>query len=253
MPNKNRRYKALIVDVDGTLVTNEYGGQISKKVKDQIIKSKGSVSFGIASGRPLERLNFIFDELGLNKPCVVNGGAQVVDPVSKEILWERPILSKDIPTITEVIDTLDAKVWIVDGTKEKLYEQGMKIKKPLTFFIPKILKEQAEQIISFLSAVPTLALTKVVAYHEGYVALHITHAEATKKHGVNKLAELMEIKQMDIIGVGDGYNDFSLFKACGLKIAIGNAVQGLKERADYIAPSVSDDGIADVIEKFILN
>lgn len=40
--------------------------------------------------------------------------------------------------------------------------------------------------------------------------------------------------------------------ACGLKVAMGNAVQDLKEIADYIAPSVDEDGIADVIEKFVL-
>ena len=41
--------------------------------------------------------------------------------------------------------------------------------------------------------------------------------------------------------------------ACGLKVAMGNAIPELKEIADYVAPSVDDDGVADVIEKFILN
>jgi hypothetical protein len=41
--------------------------------------------------------------------------------------------------------------------------------------------------------------------------------------------------------------------ACGLKVAMGNAVPELKAIADYIAPSVTDDGMATVIEKFILN
>ena len=40
--------------------------------------------------------------------------------------------------------------------------------------------------------------------------------------------------------------------ACGLKVAMGNAVDDLKAIADYIAPTVDEDGVADVINKFIL-
>jgi len=40
--------------------------------------------------------------------------------------------------------------------------------------------------------------------------------------------------------------------ACGLKVAMGNATEDLKEIADYIAPTVDEDGVADVIEKFVL-
>jgi hydroxymethylpyrimidine pyrophosphatase-like HAD family hydrolase len=55
-----------------------------------------------------------------------------------------------------------------------------------------------------------------------------------------------------MIGVGDGHNDLPLFEACGFRVAMGNADEELKKLADYIAPSVEDDGIVDVIEKFIL-
>jgi hydroxymethylpyrimidine pyrophosphatase-like HAD family hydrolase len=40
--------------------------------------------------------------------------------------------------------------------------------------------------------------------------------------------------------------------ASGLKVAMGNAIKDLKAIADYIAPSVEEDGVADVIEKFVL-
>lgn len=56
-----------------------------------------------------------------------------------------------------------------------------------------------------------------------------------------------------MIGVGDGYNDFPLLMSCGLKIAMGNAIEELKDIADYIAPSVDEDGLAKVIDKYYLN
>ncbi len=60
------------------------------------------------------------------------------------------------------------------------------------------------------------------------------------------------ILRNEIIGVGDSYNDFPLLMACGLKVAMGNAAPELKEIADYIAPTVEEDGVVDVIKRFVL-
>ena len=85
------------------------------------------------------------------------------------------------------------------------------------------------------------------------MSYEITHADATKQHGVMEVAQILGIEKEDIIGVGDGYNDFPLLMACGLKIAMGNAVPELKAIADFVAPSVDEDGVAVVIEKFLLS
>lgn len=252
MDIKSKRiYKALVVDVDGTLVSNEYGGKISEKVRETIIKSRKHITFSIASGRPLERVTFIFDELGLKAPCIVSGGAQIVDPVTLNILWEQSIQPKDVKIITAALATLPNKIWITDSKKEFLFDRSLPVKNPLNFFIPRILEEEADILIKYLSPRKNVAVTKVVAYHEGCVALQLTHAKATKQHAITKLAEILNVTDADIIGVGDGHNDFPLFKACGLRIAVGNAVASLKEKADYVAPSVSEDAVAHVIEKFI--
>lgn len=247
------KYKAIICDVDGTLLSNKYNGKISKRVQDSILKAKKRVSFGIATGRALERVTFIFDELGLKKPCIINGGAQIVHPVSRKILWERPILQKDFKNITSIVNKLQGNIWIVDNGKEKLYNNNITVKKPISMFIPRIQERKADIIIRKLSHCKTLSFNKVVAYHTGCIALHITHANATKKFACLKLAELMNLRNDEIIGAGDGYNDYPLFNACGLKIAVGNAVGGLKKAADYVAPSVNEDAIAHVLEKFVLN
>ena len=49
----------------------------------------------------------------------------------------------------------------------------------------------------------------------------------------------------------DYRNDFPLLMASGLRVAMGNAFSDLKEIAHYIAPSVQQDGVADVIQKFV--
>lgn len=65
--------------------------------------------------------------------------------------------------------------------------------------------------------------------------------------------QLLQLNKSEIIGVGDRDNDLPLFDSVGFKIGVGNATQTLKNAADYIAPSAKDDGLAHVIEKFILS
>ena len=84
-------------------------------------------------------------------------------------------------------------------------------------------------------------------------SIHVTNADATKQLAVGRLAEIMKIKTLEIIGIGDSYNDFSFLMACGLKVAMGNSVKEIKEIADYIGSSYQEDGVARIIEKFILN
>ena len=57
----------------------------------------------------------------------------------------------------------------------------------------------------------------------------------------------------EMIAIGDGYNDLSMIKFAGLGVAMANAQDIVKENADYITLSNDEDGVAAVVEKFILN
>ena len=55
-----------------------------------------------------------------------------------------------------------------------------------------------------------------------------------------------------MVAAGDSYNDIPLLQQCGLGIAMGGAPDELKAIADYVAPTVEEDGLAVAIEEFIL-
>ena len=65
--------------------------------------------------------------------------------------------------------------------------------------------------------------------------------------------EKLNIKEEDVISIGDSENDLTMFDHAGLKLAMGNAVEKLKELADHILPSNDDFGVKVAIERFILN
>ena len=79
-----------------------------------------------------------------------------------------------------------------------------------------------------------------------------THEDATKATAVRRYAAAMGAEASQIIGAGDSYNDLPLLNACGLRIAMGNAAPEVKAIADYVAPTVDDDGLAVAIEEFVM-
>jgi hydroxymethylpyrimidine pyrophosphatase-like HAD family hydrolase len=125
-------------------------------------------------------------------------------------------------------------------------------KRPLSIVGLDISPDLEKIILDEFSSIPTLATHKIPHPENNKIFIDITHARATKQLGVFELAKILDIETHEIIGVGDGHNDFPMLMACGLKVAMGNAVDDLKAIADYIAPTVDNDGVADVIEKFVL-
>ena len=64
--------------------------------------------------------------------------------------------------------------------------------------------------------------------------------------------EKLNISAKETIAIGDGATDITMFAAAGLKIAMDNGEESLKQVADYVCPSIEDDGLATAIEKYIL-
>lgn len=75
----------------------------------------------------------------------------------------------------------------------------------------------------------------------------------TKGRAVERLASYYNISPEEIIGIGNNENDMPMLRYAGLGVAMGNAEEELKIMADYIAPTNDEDGVAAVIEKFVLN
>ena len=77
--------------------------------------------------------------------------------------------------------------------------------------------------------------------------------------GLSKGASIIEackifgIDIKDTIVFGDEMNDISMFEVAGTGVAMGNAVESIKNIADYVTKSNNEDGIAYYLENFVLN
>ena len=55
-----------------------------------------------------------------------------------------------------------------------------------------------------------------------------------------------------MIAVGDNFNDLDMIEFAGLGVAVENAPEDIRAAADFIAPNNDEEGVACVIEKFLL-
>jgi hydroxymethylpyrimidine pyrophosphatase-like HAD family hydrolase len=74
----------------------------------------------------------------------------------------------------------------------------------------------------------------------------------SKGSALRDVLDYQGISAKQVIAIGDSFNDLPVFEVVGTKIAMGNAPGSLKQLADWVAPTVEEDGLAVVIEKFIL-
>ena len=247
-------YKALMMDIDGTTVLSEYNAVPSARVIAAVTSAKEKLHVGMATGRTSIESKDIFKMLQLVGPSIVSGGAQVVNAKTHEVFWETRIPTVLVDSITNIFEKENQKAFINDEQtgEQVLIGQSRYKGNPLTIWNPVVEPKVADRLVEALSKIKGIAAHKIHSWEPHKFTVQVTSSIATKQHGIFEVAKLLGIETHEIIGVGDSYNDFPLLMACGLKIAMGNAAPELKAIADFVAPTVDEDGVAVIIEKFIL-
>jgi Cof subfamily protein (haloacid dehalogenase superfamily) len=85
------------------------------------------------------------------------------------------------------------------------------------------------------------------------IFLEFLNKESNKGVGVKAIADHMGIRAENVICMGDAENDHHMIEYAGLGVAMENAMEQTKHIADIITASNNDDGVAKVIEKYVLN
>ncbi len=74
-----------------------------------------------------------------------------------------------------------------------------------------------------------------------------------KAQSLERLLQVLGLTKEQMIACGDGYNDLTMVRLAGLGVAMENAVLPLRNAADYVTLSNNEDGVAHVVEKFMLS
>ena len=262
-------YKMIAIDLDGTLLTDELAVTM-----DTMAAIRQSMELGvivtIATGRMYPSAQRIALELGLDAPMITYQGAMIKSAASGEVLRERVVPFHIAQTCIQLAAEKQMHIQVyqddvlysaVDNEQVRAYSKevgvGYKIEPDLlglakNGFMKLLFIDEPEALA------PMQAELKAVLGDEACIEksklryLEVTHPEANKGSALNFLAEQLGIDRSQVIGIGDNHNDADLVKAAGFGIAMGNAVDELKELADYTSLSNNEEGVLHVLNKFIL-
>lgn len=105
------------------------------------------------------------------------------------------------------------------------------------------LRGQLNNTYSRVQVMQTKSITVLEAFHPA----------ANKGLAVSWVTEkVMALEARNVLAVGDALNDIEMLEYAGIGVAMGNAPQAVKAIADWVAPTVEEDGVARAIEKWIL-
>ncbi|NJK67718.1 MAG: HAD family phosphatase [Microcoleus sp. CSU_2_2] len=268
--------KLLVVDIDGTIAG--LSNDIREPVKEAIlaVRSRG-VKVAVATGRMYQSALRFHRELGLTLPLICYQGAWIQDPATDKMLRHLP-LSKQmalqvldsfeephlrsllsihfyindrlyVPEITDATRLYAARSGIVINAIENLRRDipGDPTKVLALCKNPEVLDGLLNSMRQRYTPAELYLTRSVATFFEA------THPLANKGEAVRYLAEeLLGLQAQDVMAIGDNFNDVEMISYAGVGVAMGNAPDGVKAAANWVAPDVEEDGVAVAIEQFVL-
>lgn len=270
---KRMQYKAIALDIDGTLLNSDK--KLSKVNREAIMQAAScGVAVILATGRPLFSVlpiakQLAFDRLG--GYIIAYNGSCIFDCKAESTLYTKAVPKKYYVPICRAAKengvqplTYDnGRIFAASSTDEYVLRAAARNNAPIV-----CVKEDtgfcARTALKFLIAgePSKLVLAKEALTERCGTALDLFFSEAYflevvpknvgKDTALGRLAKLLHIKREECIACGDGMNDIAMLTYAGLGAAMGNAYPVVKEYADYIAASNDDNGVAEVIHRFLL-
>ncbi|WP_064092790.1 Cof-type HAD-IIB family hydrolase [Rossellomorea aquimaris] len=266
-------YKMIVLDLDDTLLRDDQ--TISDRTKDALLQAQeAGVKVVLASGRPTYGMRWVAKELKLDhygSYILSFNGSKIIDCKTNEEKYSRTLsaetahrlydLSKreGVGILTYAEDailveeenefaTIESEltglpVQVVSNFKEA-------VTKPV---VKALMLKEAERLVDVEKKLQTELEGELSVMRSKPFFLEFTQLGVTKGASLDYLITPMGITSDEVIAIGDSYNDLAMIEYAGLGVAMGNAPEDIKERADYVSSSNMEDGVAEVVEKFVLN
>lgn len=261
--------KLIATDIDGTIL--KHSGEFNPAVIECIKNlDKNGIKIVLITGRMHKSAKKIAQTLGISPYIVSYQGALVRDNTPQEnIIYKRYIPNETARKILDWSKNINIHVNLymnddlyVEKENEFTLKYATHQKIPFNIApfdkielsnVNKILlidyndAEKVTQVSKTLQQdFPELFIVKSTDYF-----CEVCHREATKGDGLKCLQNLFNITKEETLTIGDHNNDIELLLAGGVKVAMGNATEQLKNIADFVTDTVENDGFVKAIEKFI--
>ena len=246
----NSEYKALILDLDGTLIGPDE--HISPRVADAVREVTAKIGVSIATGRETGDVLRYGRELGLTWPQISDNGAQIIDPSSGDSLWSAPLGEELSRRAMQPIIESGCEFFVTHAGGAVTDLANLDTWELTRVSALDLDEADADEMIAVMADESGLDIVKVWLPYNRLWAVDFTRSGINKGSALRVLCDMTGIAPSHTIAVGDSFNDLPLMETAGLGIAMGNAPREVRNAASYIVPPVEEDGLAHAIERHIL-
>lgn len=253
--------RLLLFDLDGTLLRSDK--TISPRTLEVLRRCRNQgILIGVSTSRG-EQNALSFIEALQPDVLIISGGALIkyrgeyvyqagfsAEETRQMIAAARKICGADCEI---TIDTIDSHYWnFKDDPKKQDQSWGDSIYTDFADFDKPSFKMCVEifddaQAAQLQEALPDC---DCIRFSDGYW-YKFTGKTATKENAILRLRAVCGIGPEEIAAFGDDYADIGMLELCGMGIAMGNAIDAVKERADKVIGSNDGEGIADYLESYL--
>ncbi len=267
------QYKLLAMDLDDTMLNSRLMIPDCSRLAVEQARQAG-VRVTLATGRMFCSALPFARELGVEEYLMTYQGGLVKHAVTGDVLLHRPVHLELALEVIELVNRygyhvniyLDDVPYIARQTKEsELYTSISRIPMEEVGDLGAFLRERAQNPTKIV----VVTREELIDHLQDEVQSlfgHLLHISKSKPHFLefshplgNKgdalaaIASYYGVAREEIIAVGDSYNDLEMLDYAGLGVVVGNARPEIQARADYVCRSNDECGVAEVVEKFILN
>ena len=261
-----------MLDVDGTLMRTDK--TISRKTIDEIVKiQEKGICVAIASGRCTAGImptacKIRLDEFG--GYIVSYNGACISNAKTGEVIYNINLPDGIVPEIYEFskrektgIMTYHDNDIIAENDADQYIQIDAKgcdidihvvedFGKEVTYPVNKCLLTGDPDWMKDVEPKAAKAFEgRLSVYRSEDFYVEMMPLGIDKAYGLSKLLKKLGFSRNQMICCGDGFNDISMIEYAGLGVAMANAAEEVRARANYVAPHCDEDGLVDVIHRFI--
>lgn len=260
------RVQLLALDVDGTLMT--YDGVISPQVRDAVRDVVASgIHVVLATGRGLHSTAPVARELGLHDAWVVcsngsvtarldpDGGERIVETVTFSPGPALRAIALEVPEALFAIEDVGRGFFIsgdfppgeIGGTLTHMSFEEL-VSTPTTRVV---IRHPGGTQEEFSALVERVGLHEV-SYAVGYSAwLDLTPAGVSKASALESVRRELGVEPFATVAVGDGGNDLEMLRWAARGVAMGHARQEVRDAADEVTGTITDDGLLAVLTSLL--
>lgn len=270
------------VDMDGTLLNKKK--RISHKDKIALKKAhdEKGVHIVITTGRLYRDASYYSNLLGVKSSIISGNGAFIKDEEKNQIVSKKNLRKDEFEIILDACEKFKvfANLYTIDSIyiRSKIYaliETLLMIRRHKNFKVNilnvknknswnDILEKNKDNIIKGLVLSFNRKKLKILkeylrkefnfeATMSSKFTLEINSNKVNKANAVKELGRYYKVKREDIICIGDNENDLSMIEYAGLGVAMGNAKDIVKEKADFVTFDNNNFGVANVVYKYIFS